>query len=84
MKFWVGALIGATIGVYLALLAGVALGGLFQIAPCHGGAASRSVAERISYGAMFGLYLAGTFLALPAAVAGALVGVVVTAKRQRR
>ncbi len=66
--------IGALIGVATALLAGAVLGGILQVAPCHGGASSRSFLENTAGGVAFGLLLAMVYLFLPSAGVGFVIG----------
>jgi hypothetical protein len=83
MKWWAGALIGAAIGYSLTLIVGAIWGGLYQVAPCYGGASYRPVAERILGGAVFGTLIVGLFFGLPVAAVGAVAGAITIRVRQR-
>jgi hypothetical protein len=65
--------IGLAIGTTIALLAGAAIGGITQAAPCGAGTHLDS--------ALFGLEPASIFLAPPAAVIGLVIGLFTGARR---
>ncbi len=84
MRYSTGAILGALLGFSLVALAGAIWGGVHQVAPCYGGAASRPVADRILAGAMFGMLGFGTFFGLPTAGGGAIEGFVTALIRENR
>jgi hypothetical protein len=83
MKWWAGALVGAAVGYALTLIAGAIWGGLYQVAPCYGGASYRPVVERILGGAVFGMLMSGFAFGLPVAAVGAVAGAINIWVRQR-
>jgi hypothetical protein len=76
MKYVAAAIVGATALFFATVVVGAILGGVFRIAPCYGGAESRSALEQIAGGAFFGA-LAGFYVGLAAALVGAFAGPVV-------
>lgn len=79
MKYLLGALFGAVIAFGALMLTGAIWGGVNMVAPCYGGAASRPVDDRITFGAIFGtLYFVITF-GVHAVLIGGISGVSVAA-----
>jgi hypothetical protein len=69
-----GALNGVAIALAFLAVVGAALGGLYQVAPCHGGDAYRSGVELVVGGVIFGMLYCFLYYGLPAALLGALAG----------
>jgi hypothetical protein len=70
------AAVGAAFGLILPIVIGVVLGGILQLAPCYGGASSRSFAERTVGGMLFGA-MAAAYFALPLIIVGSVIGGIV-------
>jgi hypothetical protein len=71
-----GAAIGVVCSLVLTPFAGMAWGAIIQAAPCYGGAAERSLVERVMGGAFFGMLAFVEFYGGYSVLAGLVAGAV--------
>jgi hypothetical protein len=69
----VGVVYGAAVGMTIAFIAISAIGGILQVAPCHGGPSPRTL-ERTIFGIVFGNLVLMPFVGPPSAVIGSVIG----------
>jgi len=69
-----GAGLGAACALPLAFLMGAIWGSVTQAAPCYGGAAEHSLADRVVGGALFGMLAFVAFYGAHTVLAGAVAG----------
>ncbi len=74
MKYLRATLIGACAGFLLVALVGTVWGALTLAAPCQGGREDLPIMQRVIEGALFAGFAFVWLFGLPAALAGALIG----------
>jgi ABC-type Fe3+ transport system permease subunit len=73
-KIAIGGACGAAMVPCVAFVVSVILGGIYQVAPCHGGDLHRSFTAKTIAGLMFGALGFTYYFALPSMLVGLIVG----------